>query len=163
MLILILFGLLASFTTLCFSLSDLLSQRILIILNFIKFYIPCIFMYINNRAYILFFIYLLETYWSYLLKFISYFTFFCELSKRLGRAVFGKEQTDKGVKGFIDMMLDNFFRWASKWLFQEQNLLNIRINMCKQFKDVYLISKLSVWLHRKHLQNNEWKNMSCYG
>ena len=64
-------------------------------------------MHINNRAYILFLIYLLETYRSYLLKFISYFTFLCELSRRLG-AVFGKEQTDKGVKGFIDMMLDNF-------------------------------------------------------
>ena len=88
MLILILFDFLASFTTLCFSLSDLLSQRILIILNIIKLLHSLYFLCILIIVLILFLVYLLETYKSYLLKLICYFTVFCELSRRVGGGIF---------------------------------------------------------------------------
>ena len=85
MLILILFDFLASFTTLCFSLSDLLSQRILIVFNIIKLLHSLYFWYILIIVFIYYFqVYLLETYRQYLLKFICYFTVFCELSRRVG-------------------------------------------------------------------------------
>ena len=117
MLILILFDLLAFFTTLCFSLSDLLNQRIPIILNIIKllhslyFWFILIIVLIYRKTLcpvssikigltpvfrgdwtkgftVLFLVHLLETYRSYLLKFVCYFTVFCELSKRVGGGIF---------------------------------------------------------------------------